>query len=192
MAGGRSAHYRYPTVQAASSEPDTGVWLPGPAVWSRFSCKRKPFTCNSGGFKCDGGARWPVRRRPGASGTQSPLSKAGSLNTRTEARGPAPISPPGLVWPLLAGPGPAQLHPILLLQLFPPTQRALTSSQALPEGAFPSPAEGPLGPRAPAHPFPVPPQLRPHSGWKVSLKIGGSFSFLPGGRARTDQSEGGG
>lgn len=78
-------------------------------------------------------------------------------------------------------PGTLKLHRLLPLQLFPPTHRALTTSQALSGGAFPSPAEGPLGRWVRAHPFPVPPQLRCDSGWKVSLlKMGGS-SFLPGG-----------
>lgn len=106
------------------------------------------------------------------------------------AQGPGPFSPPprpGLLWPL-GKCGPSPPHPLLPLQLFPPTRRALTSSRAHPGGAFPSPSEGPLGPRAPAHPFPVPPQLRPDLGWKVSLKMGGSFSFLPGGPGTTKAS----
>lgn len=104
------------------------------------------------------------------------------------------ISPSGLAW--LLGDLGWRLHPLLPLQLFPPTHRALTSSQALPRSAFlslrgaPWPASsGP--PISCAAAAPTPPPL--DSGWKISLlKMGGSFSSPPGRPGRPKVSGEGG
>lgn len=109
------------------------------------------------------------------------------------AQGPAPFPPPsrpGLMWPL-GRCGPTELHPLLPLQLFPPTQRALTSSRALPGGAFPSPAAGPLGPLAQAHPFPVPPPTPPPLGVE-SFSQDRRLLLLPSRRTKASWGWGGG
>lgn len=124
----------------------------------------------------------------GVCGTQSLLHEAGSQALEPRALPPSPAQ--GFCGPW-GGVGQRNFTPFCLCSCFLPPKEHSTSSRALPGGAFPSPAEGPLGPLAQAHPFPVPPQLRPHLGWKVSLKIGGSFSFLPGGPGRAKASCGG-
>lgn len=162
-----------------SSLPPQGltfwVWLPASAVRSCFLCKRfYPQDPECGGA---GPGSALETEEWGRLGVTAPVLS-------TKAWGPAPISPPGLAWPL-GGLADRRLHTLLPPQPFPPTHRALTGSRALPGGAFPSPAEGPLGLQARAHPFPVLPQLLPN--WKVSLKLGGFL--LPSPLARKGQSE---
>lgn len=177
----RSEHPSFPNVQASSGGPDTRVWFPVPAVWpSVYSEKAFDLQLSrSQVLWAEAGSLYEVKCRMG--GVWDPNHPSQPVLC-TKAWGSALISPSGLFWPL----GGLGHQP---LQLFPPTHSALSRSQALPGGAFSSPAKRPLGLRVRAHPFPVPPQLRPQSGWKVSLlKTGGSSSFLPGGPGKPKAS----
>lgn len=96
---------------------------------------------------------------------------------RDDALSPAAISLPGLFYKLKL------VHSLRLPHLslsLPPTTHG-TGSKAL-QGASSTHSNRPLGQPAPAHPFPVPPQLRP------ALEVE-SFSpqdgrFLPSGKAQ--------
>ena len=90
-----------------------------------------------------------------------------------------------------------QLHPIRLLQLFPSTQRALTNSQALPGGVFPSLLSSPLFCRGAPRPAGSGPPISCAAPTPPPLGVE-SFSqdrrllLLPSQPARKDQSEAGG
>lgn len=139
-----------------------------------FLCKRKPFTYNHQGLKCCGvGPRglYETKCRMEVSGTPTVRLMHQSLGAL----------PPSLLRARLASgePGTLILPFCLCSSFLPPIRHSLAPSPFL-EASSPLPPRGPLSPPARAHPFPVPPQLRLHSRWKVSLKMGGSF-FLPGG-----------